>query len=119
MAFLCIRRGMKNQEGANPMEPLQLAVCDGLPQERENRICLLKRAPISTVCALSGRGEALLKAFSPGKFDLLLIDIYMSGMTGAGTVQKIRETDERVLIAFPPPAQNTPRRVAGFWCKNT
>lgn len=38
--------------------------------------------------------------FRPGKFDLLLMDIYMDGMTGVEAVQKIREMDEQIPIAF-------------------
>ena len=82
------------------MDPLQLAICDDLPKEQEALLALLRQAPIPTVCTQFGSSEELLEAFRPGKFDLLLMDIYMNGMTGVEAVQKIRELDEHISIAF-------------------
>ena len=82
------------------MEPLNLAVCDDLPEEREKLLALLEQAPIATNCTQFGSSEELLEAFRPGKFDLLLMDIYMDGMTGVEAVQKIREMDKAIPIAF-------------------
>lgn len=82
------------------MEPLRLAICDDLPEEREALLALLEQAPIATVCAQFASSEELLEAFRPGKFDLLLMDIYMDGMTGVEAVRKIREMDETIPIAF-------------------
>lgn len=82
------------------MEPLRLAICDDLPEEREKLLALLEQAPIATNCTQFGSSEELLEAFRPGKFDLLLMDIYMNGMTGVEAVQKIREMDKAIPIAF-------------------
>lgn len=82
------------------MEPLRLAICDDLPKEREALLALLEQAPIPTVCTQFASSEELLEAFRPGGFDLLLMDIYMDGMTGVEAVLKIREMDEHIPIAF-------------------
>lgn len=82
------------------MEPLNLAICDDLPEERKALLALLEQAPIATNCTQFGSSEELLEAFRPGKFDLLLMDIYMDGMTGVEAVQKIREMDKAIPIAF-------------------
>lgn len=82
------------------MEPLNLAICDDLPEERKALLALLEQAPIATNCTQFGSSEELLEAFRPGKFDLLLMDIYMDGMTGVEAVQKIREMDDAIPIAF-------------------
>lgn len=82
------------------MEPLNLAICDDLPEEREKLLALLEQAPIATNCTQFGSSEELLEAFRPGKFNLLLMDIYMDGMTGVEAVQKIREMDKAIPIAF-------------------
>ena len=82
------------------MEPLNLAICDDLPEERKALLALLEQAPIATNCTQFGSSEELLEAFRPGKFDLLLMDIYMNGMTGVEAVQKIREMDKAIPIAF-------------------
>lgn len=82
------------------MEPLRLAVCDDLPEERKALLALLEQVPVSSVCTQFGSSEELLDVFRPGAFDLLLMDIYMDGMTGVEAVQKIREMDEHIPIAF-------------------
>ena len=45
-------------------------------------------------------GEALLAAFAPGAFDVVFLDIYMGGMTGMETAQKMRETDPGFALVF-------------------
>lgn len=82
------------------MALLQLAVCDDVPEERERLLSLLEQAPIPTACTQFGSSEELLAAFRPGTFDLLLMDIYMDGMSGVEAVRCIREMDESIPIAF-------------------
>lgn len=82
------------------MEPIRVAICDDLPCERDTLLDLLDRSPVETKSTLFGSGEELLEAFSPNTFDLLLMDIYMDGMTGVEAVQKIREMDKAIPIAF-------------------
>ena len=82
------------------MEPIRVAICDDLPCERDTLLDLLDRSPVETKSTLFGSGEELLEAFSPNTFDLLLMDIYMDGMTGVEAVRKIREMDETIPIAF-------------------
>ena len=45
-------------------------------------------------------GLKLLENYIPGKFDLLILDIQMRHMDGMETAQKIRTTDEAVIIIF-------------------
>ena len=47
-----------------------------------------------------GTGEALLDAFSPGRFDLVFMDIYLPGLSGVETAGKIREKDHDVMLVF-------------------
>jgi len=47
-----------------------------------------------------GTGEALLDAFCPGAFDLLFLDIFLSGLSGLETARKIRETDRDCMLVF-------------------
>ena len=77
------------------MEPLRLAICDDLPEEREALLALLEQAPIATVCAQFASSEELLEAFRPGGFELLLMDIYMDGMTGVEAVYLYGRHDRR------------------------
>lgn len=82
------------------MDTLTIAICDDLPEEREKLLRLLEHASIPTICTQFERCEELLDVFRPGGFDLLLMDIYMDGMTGVEAVQRIRELDEHIPIAF-------------------
>ena len=45
-------------------------------------------------------GEEFLAAWECGIFDLVILDIYMGGMTGIDVAYEIRKTDSRVLLAF-------------------
>ena len=45
-------------------------------------------------------GEAFLKEFRPGVFQLVFLDIYMTGMTGITLAGKLREADPSVLLVF-------------------
>ena len=45
-------------------------------------------------------GEALLSAFSPGAFDVIFLDVYMSGITGVEAARKIRAADPDCAIVF-------------------
>ncbi len=45
-------------------------------------------------------GEELLEHFECGKYFVVFLDIYMSGITGMDTAEKIRETDKNCIIIF-------------------
>ena len=44
--------------------------------------------------------EELLSVFEPGKFDMLLLDIYMEDMTGMEAAEAVRLKDDQVPIVF-------------------
>lgn len=45
-------------------------------------------------------GEDFLSAYRPGDFDIVFMDVFMTGMTGIETVMKLRETDQNVAVIF-------------------
>lgn len=45
-------------------------------------------------------GEEFLKEFSPMKFDVIILDIEMNELSGLKVAEKIRRTDNSVIIAF-------------------
>ena len=45
-------------------------------------------------------GETLLAGFAPNTFDVVFLDIYMSGMTGMEAAEKIREQDNICQLIF-------------------
>lgn len=82
------------------MDTLQVALCEDLPEEQAWIISLLENSVIPVVCTVFADGEALLHAYRPERFDLLLIDIYMRGMTGIEALARIREMDSEIPAAF-------------------
>ena len=81
-------------------EPLKIAVCEDSPADRDKLASILEQSTIPVSCQFFQSGEEFLSAYHPHKFDLLLLDIYMTGITGVDVVSKIREIDEDVSIAF-------------------
>ena len=47
-----------------------------------------------------GSGEALMKVFSPGAFDVVFLDIHMSGMTGVEAARILRGGDPDCALVF-------------------
>lgn len=45
-------------------------------------------------------GEELLSAWQPGQFDMIMLDIYMSGMSGVELAQRIRACDHQAALVF-------------------
>ncbi len=45
-------------------------------------------------------GEAFLADFEANKYDIIILDIYMRGMTGIEVARRIREKDTEVSLAF-------------------
>ncbi len=45
-------------------------------------------------------GEDFLASFEAGKYDIIILDIYMAEMTGIDVARKIRERDTEVTLAF-------------------
>ena len=82
------------------MEPLRVAVCEDQTAERELLEDMLDRCAVGTAVTPFPSGEALLAAYHSGDFDLLLMDIYMGGISGIETVERVRQADETVPVAF-------------------
>lgn len=82
------------------MEPLHIAVCEDSDEEQKKLLTILKQSEIPTQTAAFANGEDFLKTYRQGKYDLLLMDIYMGGMNGVEVVTEIRKTDETLIVAF-------------------
>lgn len=83
------------------MEALKIAVCDDQEEEQKRLKEILRKIQSPPVTAVFfSRGEELLEKFSASTYDLILMDIYMDGMSGIDAVAKIREKDPGVPVAF-------------------
>ena len=81
-------------------EKLRIAVCEDTKAEEDKLLSILKDASIANEVSTFHSAEELLAIYKPDAFDLLLMDIYMDGMSGVEAVSKIREIDEKVPVAF-------------------
>ena len=45
-------------------------------------------------------GDAFLQAYQPFKYAVIFLDIYMNGISGIEVANRIRETDEDVILVF-------------------
>ena len=81
-------------------DPLKIAVCEDNTEDEGKLLEILETCGIPASCTVFKSGEELLKSYQPEVFDLLLSDIYMSGISGIEAVKKIRENDKDIPIAF-------------------
>ena len=82
------------------MEKLSVAICEDSPADRDRMEAVLASADIACRCEWFEDGESFLARFSYGKYDLVLLDIYMGEMAGVEVARRIRETDPDVMLAF-------------------
>ncbi len=85
---------------------MRIAIADDLASDRDflckgvHQWAAENNVPLVPDIAVFESGEALLKEFNENKFDLIILDIYMGGMTGMETAHKIRETDSTCRLIF-------------------
>lgn len=81
-------------------EQLRIAICEDNPADMELLFSCITESNMNIHPDRFFSGEDLLTEFLPGKYDVIFLDIYMSGMCGIDTAAKIRKTDRNVTLAF-------------------
>ena len=80
---------------------LKIAVCEDETAQRNRLLALLDESSIKNIYSVFENGENLLNVFEQGKYDLILMDIYMdSELTGVEVIRLIREKDKNIPVAF-------------------
>ena len=80
---------------------LKIAVCEDETEQRNRLLALLDESNIKNIYNIFENGENLLNVFEPGKYDLILMDIYMdSELTGLEVIRLIRKKDKNIPVAF-------------------
>lgn len=85
---------------------MRIAIAEDRPDDSSRLVSdLLKWAadnniPLTPPPALYESGEALLKHFSPEKYDVIFLDIFMGDINGLETARYIRETDRMCRLVF-------------------
>jgi DNA-binding LytR/AlgR family response regulator len=92
-----------NRQCGGFMETLRIAICEDAPEDAERLRLMIAESEVPSIVRIYSSGEALLQAFAPGFFDLILLDIYLDGLkaaTGMDVAREIRASDENVRLAF-------------------
>ena len=80
--------------------PLKVAICEDSTDEKEKLMKIIEHSSIPAECDIFSCGEDFLAAFHPKDYDLILMDIYMDGMTGIEVISRVREFDADIPVAF-------------------
>lgn len=85
---------------------MRIAVIDDLPSDRQRLAADIslwaetQSLPLDSMPDQFENGEAFLKHFSVGKYDVIFLDIYMDGINGMDTARQIRESDTSCRLVF-------------------
>ena len=83
---------------------MRLALIDDNAEERGQAMALLSSFAEDNhlTCMIDEYedGEAFLSAFIPYTYDIIFMDIYMTGMTGVEAARRMREADNHSLLVF-------------------
>ena len=79
---------------------LRVAICDDDSVERAVLERHVTHSPVPAACTLYSSAEELLEEYYVGKYDLIVMDIYMDGLDGVAAVNRLREVDPSVPVAF-------------------
>lgn len=82
---------------------MKIAICDDEELFIENTINLINSISADIgMCSITACscGEELLEKHCTEKFDIIFLDIEMSGINGMDTARKIRSNDTKVIIVF-------------------
>ena len=80
---------------------MRIAIVDDDAQMRTRlRDCLNDLLGNSAGIAAFPSGEDFLAGWEAGRFDVILLDIFMESLTGMDVARKIRETDGQVKLVF-------------------
>ncbi len=82
------------------MEELRIAVCEDNPEEFEKLFLLIQNSGMPVQTGIYENGEAFLAEYHPGLYDLILMDIYLDGISGVDTIQAVRSMDPEIPVAF-------------------
>lgn len=81
-------------------ENLKIAICEDEEVSRKLTLGLIHKIEQEVNIESFTDGSSFLSEFYRGKYDLILMDIFMPGITGVETVKRIRKIDDTVPITF-------------------
>lgn len=83
---------------------MKIAIVDDLKEDRDTladqvvAVCKTLQIPCDVYCFTDG--NAFLRKFTPGAYDIVFLDIYMEELDGLETARSIRKSDQQVRLVF-------------------
>ena len=98
---------------------MTIAVVDDLYEDREKLKKVLEDYAVANgltdfMISCFQSGEELLEKYRPMMYTVIFLDIFMDGMTGIETAEKIRELDEETILVFLTTSDDS-QRAAIHW----
>ena len=89
---------------------ISIAICDALEREQLNLVQMLQHYGKAhgleiTVDTISS-GEELLSLWTPDRWDLIFLDIYMRDLSGVEIARRIRQKDRNCILVFATTSQD-------------
>lgn len=88
---------------------MSVIICDDLAEDRSCLQAAVQEYGRRQSCQLEvqtcASGEELLSRWSPNRWDLVLLDIFMDGLSGVETARRLRERDDKCEIVFVTSSQ--------------
>lgn len=89
---------------------ISVAICDDLEEERFGLARMVQHYGREHQLDLSlstfASGDELLSQWTPGRWDIIFLDIYMPGLSGVDTAFRIRESDAACALVFATTSQD-------------
>ena len=79
---------------------LEVAFCEDNPKDMDTVCSYFMASKMVASCHTFDSGESFLEHFKAGQYDLVFLDIYMTGMLGVDAAAEIRKIDKGVTLAF-------------------
>lgn len=83
---------------------ISVMICDDLPEERSNLIRMLRHYEqengIELDLETAADGTELLSMWKPGRWDLVLLDIFMPQLNGIEAARRLRKVDSKCELVF-------------------
>lgn len=83
---------------------MRIAITDDRPEDQARLYALLEREctrrKLTPEYDVFSRAEDLMRAFSPGQYQIVFLDIYMDGMTGMEAARKLYADDPNCRLIF-------------------
>jgi len=87
-------------EVESDMGTLRVAICEDVERDATELSALIRGSGVVAEVNCYASGENFLASRPAGRFDVVFLDIYMSGISGVEVARQLRESDEDCCIVF-------------------